>query len=137
MEAPEWNKTLVGDRRTGKVWEMTGTTDDGANIRTVIRTDFIDRGQSDNWKFSHDLTLIFKRADTNTTPKTMGIRWRDEGATDWSATQEVEIEAQDRTELRVQVRRLGRYKRRQWEFIMSDPTQAALLSVTERFDYGR
>lgn len=137
MEAPEWNKTLVGDRRTGKIWTVGGTTDDGANIRTVIRTDFVDRGQADNWKFCHDLTLIFKRADTNTTPKTMGIRWRDEGATDWSATQEVEIEAQDRTELRVQVRRLGRYKRRQWEFIMSDPTQAALLSVTERFDYGR
>lgn len=137
VEAPDWNKTLIGDRRTGKIWEMTGTTDDGADIRTVIRTDFIDRGQSDNFKFCHDLTMIFKRADTNTTPKTMGIRWRDEGSTDWSATQEVEIEAQGHTELRVQVRRLGRYKRRQWEFIMSDPTQAALLSVTERFDYGR
>lgn len=136
-ESPEWNKTLVGDRRTGKIWMMEGTTDDGSDIRSVIRTDFMDRGQSDNWKFCHDLTLIFKRSDTSTTPKTMFIRWRDEGSTDWSESREVEIEAQSHTELRVQTRRLGRYKRRQWEFVMSDPSQSALLSVTERFDYGR
>lgn len=136
-ESSPWNKTLIGDRRTGKIWEMGGTTDDGATIRTVIRTDFIDRGQPDNWKFCHDLTLIFKRADTDTTPGKMSIRWRDEGSTDWSDSVEVEIEEQDKTELRVQARRLGRYKRRQWEFVMSDPTQAALLSVMERFDYGR
>jgi len=136
-ESPEWNKTLIGDRRTGKIWTMEGTTDDGADIRSVIRTDFVDRGKPDVWKFSHDLTLIFKRSDTNTTPKKMAIRWRDEGATEWNTTQEVEIEAQSQTELLVSLRRLGRYKRRQWEFIMSDSTQAALLSVTERFDYGR
>jgi len=136
-EAPEWNKTLVGDRRTGKIWELGGTTDDGGDIRTVIRTDFTDRGRPDSWKFSHELTLVFKRADTATDPKSMVIRWRDEGSTDWSDSREVAIEAQSKTELRVDVRRLGRYKRRQWEFIMSDATQAALLSATERFDYGR
>lgn len=136
-EAPEWNKTLVGDRRTGNIWEIGGTTDGGDDIRTVIRTDFIDRGQPDNFKFSHDLTLIFKRADTATTPKKMLVRWRDEGSTDWDQGEEVEIEAQSKTELRVQIRRLGRYKRRQWEFVMADATQAALLSATERFDYGR
>jgi hypothetical protein len=136
-EVPDWNKTLVGDRRTGKIWDVEGTTDDGADIRTVLRTDIIDRGAPDRWKTHSSLTLIFKRADTATTPKKMLVRWRDEGSTDWHPYREAEIEAQSQTELRVNIRRCGRYKRRQWEFVMSDATQAAMLSATESFEYGR
>lgn len=132
-----WNKVLVGDRRTGKIWTLTGTTDDGADIRTVIRTDHTDRQNPDTWKFCHALDLIFKRSDTNATPKQMLIRWRDDGKTDWTAYRECEIESHSHTELLVRVRHLGRYKRRQWEFVMSDATQAALLSAMERFDIGR
>jgi hypothetical protein len=139
VEAPEWNKTLVGDRRTGKVYEIsdTFTSDDGDAIRTVLRTDFIDHGAPDTWKKSSKLVLVFKRADTATTPKVMLVRWRDEGTTDWSSAQEVELEAQGVTELKAEIRRLGRYKRRQWEFVISDETQAAMLSASETFDYGR
>jgi hypothetical protein len=43
----EWGKTLVGDRANGKIYEMTGTTDDGDDIARVLVTDEIDRGYPD------------------------------------------------------------------------------------------
>lgn len=137
--ANDWNKVLAGDRRTAIIYEVTtsATTDNGNPIRTVLRTDFIDHGRPESYKSSHELTLVFKRADTNATPGTMQIRYRDDGKTDWSPARTVNIEAQGYTEVRVNTRRLGIYRRRQWEFIMSDPTLSAMVSAEERFDYGR
>lgn len=139
VHASDWNKVLAGDRRTGIVYEIdeANTTDNNNPIRTMIRTDFIDRGRPENVKRCSELTLVFKRAETNTTPKTMQIRYRNDGSTDWSPYRTVNIEEQGKTELRVNIRRLGRYRRRQWEFVMSDPTMAALLYAEERFEYGR
>lgn len=135
--APAWNKVLAGDRATGLVYTVGGTTDNGDTIRTVLQTDFIDRGVPDTYKVSHELMLVFKRADTATTPKTMLLNWRDEGNASWSDSHEVAIEAAGKTELFVHLRRLGKYKRRQWRFVMSDATQAALLTAMERFSIGR
>jgi len=135
--APDWNKVLVGDKSNGKIYEMAGTTDDGDTIRTVLQTDFYDRGDPGKVKFCDGIDLVFKRANTNTTPKTMEISWRDDGESDWSGYRTVDIEAQGQTELIVRENRFGRYKRRMWRFIMSDATQAALLSANERFTIGR
>ena len=139
VHASDWNKVLAGDRRSGVIYSIseTATTDNGDPIRTVLRTDFIDRGRPESYKRCHELTLIFKRADTNTTPKSMQIRWRDEGKTDWNNGRTVKIQEQGRTELRVNIRRLSSYRRRQWEFIMQDETVSDLLSAEERFDFGR
>lgn len=137
VDASAWNKVLAGSRTTGKIYDVSGTTDDGDDIRTLIRTDFIDRGSPDTWKFSHDLVLLFKRADTAATPQTMSLRWRDDGSTAWQTSREVEIEATSKTELTVKTQRLGRYKRRQWEFVLSDPTLSALTGAWERYTVGR
>jgi hypothetical protein len=134
--APEWNKVFVGDRSNGKIYEMTGTTDDGDTIRTVLQLDFYDRGEPNRVKFCDGIDLVFKRANTSTTPKTMEISWRDDGDTTWTGHRTVEIEAQGKTELIVSENRFGSYKRRMWRFIMSDATQAALVSAMERFHVG-
>ena len=136
-DATDWNKTLVGDRSASKIYEMGGTTDAGDTIRTVITTDAIDRKQPEVEKFCHELTLHFKRADTATTPKSMVIKYRDNGSTDWSTERTEAIEAPSKTDLIVRVRRLGKYRSRVWQFIMSDATQSALFNATETFDYGR
>ena len=135
--ATDWQKVYAGSRKTSKVYEVTGTTDDGDTIRTVLQTDFIDRGRPDVNKFCHEISLVFKRADTATTPKKMLVSWRDEGDTDWKPSREVAIEEQGKTELYVKLRRLGKYKRRMWRFIMSDATQSALTQAKEEFTYGR
>jgi hypothetical protein len=133
----EWKKTLIGDRANGKIYEMTGTTDDGDDINTVLVTDEIDRGYPDAWKFCSGIDLTFKRADTAQSPKKMSISWRDNGETAWSATEQVEIESIGKTTTRVHLRRLGAYKSRVWRFTMTDATQAALIEAKERFEIGR
>lgn len=135
-DATDWNKTLVGDRSNSKIYEVGGTTDDGDTIRTLIQTDAIDRGQPDVNKICHELTLKFKRADTSTTPKTMSIRWRDNGSTTWSDPVTLDIEAQSQTDLIASTCRLGKYKTRVWQIVMSDATTSALYDAIERFSYG-
>jgi hypothetical protein len=135
--APKWNKTFVGDIANGKIYEFTGTSDDGDDIRTVLQGDFYDRGEPNRVKFCEEITLIFKRADTATTPKQMEISWRDDGATDWTGMRVVDIEGQGKTEVTVNETRLGSYTTRMWRFVMSDATTSALVSATERFSFGR
>ena len=138
-DAFAWNKFLVGDRSSSKIYTFSGTTDNSDTIRTVLQTDFIDRGDPRINKFCHELNLVFKRVDTASTPKTFLINWRDDGETSWSDSreQEVEVEATNATEMTVDLRRLGHYKRRQWRIIITDATLSALVSIQERFDYGR
>lgn len=137
-EASAWNKILVGDRRTGLIYEISDslTDDNGNTIRTVLRSDFIDHGLSDTYKFCNKINLVFKRADTATTPGVVLMRHREEGSTDWSDYQQANLEAQGRTEVKAEFRRLGKYKRRQWEFVVSDDTLTSMLSATENFKVG-
>lgn len=127
----------AGDYDTGKVHKISGTQDLSADIYTRLRTDFIDRGTPDAYKFCHELTILMKRSSTSTTAKTMAVRYRDDGTQTWSTAQTVAIEAASTTELKVNLRRLGRYKRRQWEFLISDAGVASLVGAWERFEVGR
>jgi hypothetical protein len=136
-DATDWNKTLAGDRSSSVIWEVGGTTDDGDTIRTVITTDGVDRGRPEVNKFCHELLLQFKRADTSTTPKTMTIKWRDDGSTTWNTEITENIEAQSATDLIVRSRRLGKYRQRHWQFIMTDATQSALIGAWETFTFGK
>lgn len=133
----EWKKTLIGDRANGVIYEMTGTTDDGEDIKSEIVTDEIDRGYPDRYKICHEIILKFKRADIAQTPKHMLISWRDNGATTWTDNRHVAVEAVGKTSLKVNLRRLGAYKSRIWRFALTDATQSALMDARERFTIGR
>ena len=137
IDASGWNKTLVGDRTNSKIYEMTGTSDAGNLIRTVLQTDFVDRGDPSRNKFCSEVTFRFKRSDTATTPHVVSVSWRDDGDTRWQHGQIADIESQGATEMMVRFRRLGKYRKRQWRITMTDATQSALLSAQERFSYGR
>jgi hypothetical protein len=136
--ANPWLKTLVGSRTTGKVYELspTVTTDDGGPIRSMLRTDFIDRGTRGRRKFCHELIFYLKRANTAGTPNNLLLRWRDDGKTEFSPAIEVPVEVQSGTDLIARVRVLGSYYMRQWEIVMDDPNVSALVAIEERFDYG-
>lgn len=126
----------AGDYNEGKIHTISGTLDLTSDIYSQVRTDFIDRRLPDTFKYCHELTLLFKRSSTSTTAKTMSIRYRDDGSQTWSTAITASIEQASTTELRVNVRRLGRYKRRMWEFTISDATQAALIGAWERYSVG-
>jgi hypothetical protein len=132
--------TYVGSNSADKIYYLTQSSyldDTDKIIRTVLQTDFIDRGAPDQYKYCHELTLVFKRANiASGTPKTISVSYRDEGSETWSTETTVGIEAVDTTDLKSNIRMLGRYKRRMWRFVMADSSDAALLEVRERFDIG-
>ena len=132
--ANDWNKVLAGDITAPKIWHVSGPSDGGASIRSVVTTDAIDRG-TDAWKICHELTLFFRRSNVSANPKKMIISWRD-GGLPFGFETEVPVESVSKTELFARARRLGKYRARTWQFIISDPTQAALVMAIERFEYA-
>lgn len=134
----DYLRVLAGDYSTYNVYSVTGTTDNGTAIRSVIRTDFIDRGAPDSFKYCHELILVLKRANiASGTPKTISISYRDDGSTTWSTAITANIEAVSTTDYKVNIQRLGRYKRRMWRFVMIDESSAGLYGAYERFEIGR
>lgn len=133
-----YSKVVGGSRADHSIYSVSGTTDDGTTIRTVLQTDQIDRGKPDTYKYCHELIFKFKRSNIPSgTPKTITLNYRDEGSTTWSSDVTVQIEAITTTDFKANSRRLGRYKTRQWRFVNTDASSAALMEVLERFDYGR
>ena len=132
-----WNKVLCGDTKTRYIFEIGGETDYGDTIRTVLRTGEIDHGYPDINKFSSSLTAVFKRSGTAATPKNITIRWRDNGRTAWEEPMTMQCEEHGTTSYVAQIRRLGHYKTRVWEIVMSDDSQASLVSLAETFSVGR
>jgi hypothetical protein len=137
-QANPWRKTLVGSRSTGKVYELSpdNTDDDGDTIRSMLRTDFIDRGTRGKRKFCHELIFYLKRANTSGTPNNLQLRWRDDGSTSFGTAVEVPVEVSGGTDLIARVRGLGSYYMRQWEIVMDDPNVSALVAIEERYDVG-
>ena len=120
----------------GLVYKIAGTQDISTDIYSRVRTDFIDRGAPDQYKFCNEVTLLMKRSSTSTTAKNISVRYRDDGTQTWSTAVTAAIEAASTTELKVNLRRLGKYKRRQWEFTISDATVASIVGAWERFEIG-
>ena len=131
------NRQLIGDRSNGVVWKLTGTTDNGAPIITEITSDESTRGDPNRLKQCHSLSLHFKRADTNTTPKKMYLSWADDGSTDFCSPIQVPIQEQGKIDLFVKVTELGSYYSRRWRIQMSDAIDVGLVNeVLEDFEYG-
>lgn len=128
----------VGSHVNDKVFRFTGTTDDGTTIRTVLQTDIIDRGDASREKICHELIFTFKGAYiASGTAKNLTFNYRDEGSTTWSGDFTVPMEKINTTDFSVSVYRLGNYKTRQWRFINDQVSDAGLIDVKERFEFGK
>jgi len=113
-----WGLTLVGDRRTGKIWIMDSDTflDGDEKIRTYRRSGHIDHGSLGR-KRSQALRIRLK---TRVPGGTLSVRWRDNGSETWSNPRLISLgSAKDQVCIR-QINRLGSYYTRQWEFAISD-----------------
>lgn len=141
-EAPIWGSTVVGSRTDSKIYKMSldSLTDpNGAIIRGMIRTDFLDHGDADINKFVNELILKLKRSEETVTnsPASVAVRYRDEGKKNWSKYKTINIEHEGTTDFTAYLRRLGSYKKRQYEFSFPDATDIMFLSATENVKYGR
>ena len=136
--APDWGKILIGDRANGKIYSLDTATyqDDSDAIRTLIRTGHLDRGDFGATKRCNAVQFRAKKtAPGGSTTITLVFKYRDNGETTWSNEHTVTLStASGATDYLATVRRLGRYKTRQWEIYCTDNAPVAILPPIEDYD---
>jgi len=137
-----FNKHLIGDFRTGKVYDMDSTffLDDTENIHFLRRTGSIDHDAPDNKKRSYRINIRLKSGegfgpDGNTAP-TLRIRWRDNGSSVWGNYRLISLDIRGNREFIKRINNLGAYHSRQYELAYSDPAPFVMGKAFERLDLG-
>lgn len=121
--APNWGLHLVGDRSDSLVHNFSPEflDDNGAEIRSARRTGHISYGTSKT-KRSDEIRFTVKRGTGDLTSRTpqMTIRWRNDNGP-WGP--EVFVDLGDIGEMGFikRIQRTGMYRKRQYEFMCSDP----------------
>lgn len=137
--ADVWDKTLIGDRTTSKIYELSPNThtEDGVTQRSLIRTRVIDWGSRNFDKLTNSLTIYLKRTATPTdmSDVELTIKWRDNGQTAWKTERILNFGAPGRTELSKRLPNLGIYKSRQYEIVMNTNHPFAITRIEEDFDF--
>ncbi len=131
--APLSHDVLVGtsDGRIGR-FDLAAQTDFGAPIVLRVDSGYINRG-TDEQKHCRCIKVGLRRGATASADTKVLLSYRDmPGA--FCAPLEVSLGALGDTEIVVELRSLGVYRRRQWRFEYSGAEDLALVGVTEDFD---
>jgi hypothetical protein len=138
-----WGFTVAAGQE-GAIYKISDDAydDNGNLLRTMVRTPQIDHGTSGRRKFSKRLIFRLKRsnllrAEPQTEPLRLTVRWRDNGSTSWQPERTIELQNAGDTMYRGEMRRLGQYYSRQYEIVLQSKIPAVLSSVSEDFEYGR
>jgi hypothetical protein len=59
------------------------------------------------------------------------MRWRSDGFPEWSKYMELKIEANQQNDHFCKLNRMGMYRSRQYEFVMTDAADLALVGMEE------
>lgn len=126
--APGWNQTIA--QTTGGLSEVSREvfTDNGQILRASIVTGNIDHNTYSR-KRCNSLTLKCKAYSG--TPASLIFRYRDNGRPEWSNYIEVPLSAQSQQEYYTKIHNLGIYRSRQYEFVMTDAVDLALIGFDE------
>ena len=129
--------TLIGDHSNGKIYKLDSTNyqDNGSTLKTLIRTNHINRGTEDIRKACHKLTFRLKRTNVSEEAdiKNILVRYRDNGSTTYKSERTVAVGQVGDTEFRGETYMLGSYYSRQWEFYITDNAALTLVSVEESY----
>jgi len=127
--ASGWN-THYTQAANGKLYELTRTAfdDDGTLIRASVRTGWIDHG---TWDRKRSNQLIIKLQGYATTDAKIIMRHRTDGFPEWSNPIELEIQAGVQNDHFAKITRMGIYRNRQYEFIMTDSADLAIIGMSE------
>ena len=127
--AKTWNKHY-SQSVNGDLYELDRSvyTDNGNPIRSSIRTGWIDHG---TWDRKRSDQLIIKLKGFCNSDAKVAMRWRSDGFQDWSMPLEIEIQANKQNDHFCKLNRMGTYRSRQYEFIMTDAEDLALCSLEE------
>jgi hypothetical protein len=132
--SPVNHDNLVGDS-TGRIGRLSlnATTDYGTTINARVETGYLARG-TDAFKHCKCVRVALRRGQTtSSTGPVAYIRYRDQPGAFGSAIP-VDLGGQGDTEIVVELRSLGTYRRRQWQFEFSGTEALELVSVTEDYE---
>jgi hypothetical protein len=134
--AKQWGFHVVGDFSTGKLYKLTRDvfTDNGSIIRSIRRTGFITHNTS-MMKRSSRLRLRLRKgvANSDVASPVMLVRWREKNGA-WSNMHELSLGEVGEHDVWLELRQLGMYHARQYEFIHSDATDWVLADGEEYID---
>lgn len=134
---PAWNMVLIGDHSNGLVYKLDTSSylDNVSTLKTLIRTQHINRGSETTRKFCHSLTFRLKRTSVSEEAdiKNILVRYRDDGSTTWKSERTVALGQVGDTEFMGRTHGLGAYRSRQWEFYVTDNAALTLASVEETY----
>ena len=127
--AKSWNKHLF-QAANGNVYAYSRSTyqDAGEDIRTLIRTGWIDYGTSVRKRSKR---LIVKVKAYNPTPATVLLRHRDDGRPEWNPYMELPIGSESTETQFISLWNLGQYRSRQYEILMTDNADLAFCGIQE------
>lgn len=137
----DWGVFLAGSRKDDSIYTLSRAVyqDAGDEMRSLNQTGWIDHGTSRD-KQSHRLRIRVRRGAVNLgieVSPTLILQYRDNGDLNWSNERELDLGAVGETEFYVRVNRLGRYKNRQYRFILTDDAPFVLVSCEENVSVGR
>jgi hypothetical protein len=103
-------------------------SDNGAPIRSSIRTGWIDHG---TWDRKRSNQLIIKLKGYLNSDAIVTMRWRSDGFQDWSMPLEINVQATQQNDHYCKLNRMGQYRSRQYEFTMTDAQDLAIVGLEE------
>ena len=138
--ARSWNQHLFGSFQVDKVLLMSDTTfnDDGADIRFMKRTGYIDHGLPGETKRVSWIRFRYKTGvgigvGGNTEPK-MTLKWRDEGVSKWGNSRLMNLKASGNRNFNHTEPLLGSYIARQYQLECSEDVPLVLGPAVARID---
>lgn len=137
--AKAWNKYLIGDRSTGKVYELSEDydSDDGAPIRSMFESGWINHGSDMQLKDSLGLVLRVKRgqgkSEDSAEAPYLQIRKADNGKTTWSGFKSISLGAigDDESRITAYRGRGGKYFSRKYQIVLPDNASCVISGIWE------
>lgn len=116
-------------------FDTSSTSDLGDTINAYTVTGYLDRG-TDMVKHCRCVRLALRRGTvTGATGPQAWLCWRDRPGA-WEGRVPVDLGRSGDTEIVVQIRSLGVYRRRQWMFEFSGTEELVLVRASEEFEVG-
>lgn len=127
-----WKKQLVGSRYGGKIFTLSGTSDDGLAVRFELTSGNISWG-TDAWKENVDVLWKWKCENAS---NSFRVQYADDGGS-FSTEQTVTPDAYTNNTFYATTRRMGMYRSRQWRIIHDSISYGfTFVGAEERFKVG-
>lgn len=127
--AKDWNRHIMQDT-SGSLQEISRTAynDNGVPIVSSIRTGWLDHG---TWDRKRSDQLIIKLKGYAANDVKLQLRHRSDGFAEWSNPMDIEIQNGKQNDHFCKLNRMGIYRSRQYEILMTDTADLALVGIEE------